>query len=696
MNVDFDRCFQLAMAHQQAGRLRDAEDLHRRILAFDPVQSQSWHLVGLLAYQAGATRRAVSLIARAIIISPGIAGFYGNLGMAARAAGLPRIAFKACRAALSADPAFAPAHYNLGNWHAQDSAPQTAVAAFARASMLGAADMGAYDTLGKVFRASNLREAAVRCYLGAVALGPDESRTYNNLGNLIRESGRIEDAERWYRRSLTLKPDIAETLANLGSLWRDSKKLDFAVGLYRRATVMEPGLGALYRNLCNALTDQGWLAEAAKCGEMAVAVKPEDIAAFRNLLNCSGFRDDVGAEEWRALHERFGRSLTSPPEPLPLAAHRPTLGEKLRIGYLSSDFRVHPVGSSMLQVLRSHDRQQFSIYCYAEVAQPDPITDEFRAAAESWCDSIPLTDAALAERIRADGIHILVCLAGRFDRNRPQIAAWRAAPVQVSLHDVGTSGLAAMDYIIGDRWLLSRRSNEYFSERQLRLPHFYLGELPKNLPQLDIVGRDGPPVFGCCNNPSKITPTALRLWGKILAARPDARLVLKYLDRYSSPTVCQRIVNAMTAAGAKPHQIDMATQGKETVDRFLSQYNTIDVALDTVPFSGSTTSFQALAMGVPVVTWPWDRMVSRWTEAMLRTLDLPELIADSADTYVAIALRLAEERAVWRQRRSEMRHLVETRLCDGKPWTRHLERLYKALWQYHNFNRPALDVHYDP
>jgi len=337
----------------------------------------------------------------------------------------------------------------------------------------------------------------------------------------------------------------------------------------------------------------------------------------------------------------------------------------------------------MLAVLRQHNRQVFEIYCYAEVAQPDAVTSALRQEAEGWCDITTLIDAEVAERIRGDGIHILICLAGRFDRNRPQVAAYRAAPVQVSLHDVATSGLAEMDYIIGDRWLLQRQSEEYFSERRLFLPHFYLGALPGEMPAVDLAVPAEPPVFACFNNPSKFSPTVLGLWGRILAARPDARLVLKYLNRYACDSIRQRILEGLTAAGGRADQVTFIATGREDMRSFMARYNAVDVALDTMPFSGSTTSFQALLMGVPVVTWPWDRMVSRWTGAMLQALGLDEMIANSAEAYLNIALKLAEERGLWRHRRSEIRLRVLDRLCNATPWTRHLERLYNAIWSRH-------------
>jgi predicted O-linked N-acetylglucosamine transferase (SPINDLY family) len=423
--------------------------------------------------------------------------------------------------------------------------------------------------------------------------------------------------------------------------------------------------------------------EAAECCETALAIRPNDPKALKNSVTIAVYRDDLTTDALTAIHRRFGRALAQPGVSLVRPADLPRGDKRLRIGYLTSDLITgHPVVGDFRPLLRHHDRAAFAVHIYAHITPRDPLVAQLRAEADGWRDIAHLSDIQVAEQIRADDIDILVSLAGRFDDNRPGICAYRAAGVQISLLDVATSGLDEMDYIIADRWLLPRHTAEYFSERRLRLPQYYQADLPADLPDVtEAADRSAPPLFGCFNSPTKINPTVLRCWGAILAALPKSRLRLKYMDHYQSKAARALILGRLTQAGATPRQVEFLS-GRESQAAFLARYNDIDVALDTFPFCGSTTSFHALAMGVPVVTWPWDRFVSRWTESMLRAVALPELIAASGDDYVAVAVAAAKSRRAWRARRPEIRErLMSSLLCDAPRRTRHLERLYRAVWR---------------
>ncbi|HIJ63099.1 MAG TPA: tetratricopeptide repeat protein, partial [Rhodospirillaceae bacterium] len=457
---------------------------------------------------------------------------------------------------------------------------------------------------------------------------------------------------------------------------------------FRAALSLAPDHAGAWVNLANALHGLTDSAAAEESLQRVLAMAPSHPQAAKNMLVFGLYRDDLDKCDLAERHRTFGRAFGRCAEVRSFAA-RPS-GERIRLGYLSSDLCDHPVGRAMRHPVRLHDRRRFSLHFFAQQRLHDGITGDFRAAADQWRDIGGLSDDEVARQIRADGIDILVCLAGHFDRNRPLVPAWRAAPVQISLHDVVTSGLREMDYIIGDRWLLPVRGDEYFSETGLRLPQFFLGEIPDDLPRI-VNDANRPPMFGCFNNPSKINATALALWGRILNACPDSGLVLKYLDHYDCPATRERILGGLVAAGAQSSQVVFPAGGREPSARLLARYNGIDVALDPMPFSGSTTSFQALSMGVPVVTWPWDRMVSRWTAAMLSGLGLGDIIADGGDSYVATAVRLAKEPVLTRQKLRD--RLRRSRLCDAEAWTRHLERLYLTAWRRHSTSLTADNAH---
>jgi predicted O-linked N-acetylglucosamine transferase (SPINDLY family) len=285
--------------------------------------------------------------------------------------------------------------------------------------------------------------------------------------------------------------------------------------------------------------------------------------------------------------------------------------------------------------------------------------------------------------VRRDSIDILVILAGRFDTNRFLFARHRAAPVQVSIHDVATSALPFMDYFIGDPAIVPRTLDPFFTERVLRLPSFYIREPAASAPDVSPLPllASGQVTFGCFGKPMKINRRVLDLWARLLLEVPDARLRLKFLDRYRSADVRARMLTPFTERGIAPARVVFMEHAQDA-NEHLDAYTGVDIALDPFPFAGSTTSFEALFMGVPVVTRPGDMPVSRWTSSMLRVLNLDDFIATSEEDYLRIAVewartptRLAELRTSLRKR------VVGSPLCDGRLRARQFGRLFEAMWR---------------
>ncbi len=259
------------------------------------------------------------------------------------------------------------------------------------------------------------------------------------------------------------------------------------------------------------------------------------------------------------------------------------------------------------------------------------------------------------------------------------VCAFRPAPVQISSHDVATSGLAAIDYLVSDSVLTPRGTPERFVERLLRLPRFYLAELPSVLPR--ILPRKGPPVFGCFNNPAKASEPVLDLWARLLARLPGSTLVLRYLNWYEAETVRSRVHSALDRAGIDRSRVVFPAIAPSHLEH-LEIYNEIDVALDTFPFSGSTTTFDALVMGVPVVTLPGWSMVSRWSATMLQGVGLESLIAESPEDYLDIAADIVADRDRLADLRSNLRaRFAASPLCDARRRAGQVERLYRAVWR---------------
>lgn len=673
--------FNLALALRHLNRLDEAAAIWRKCLTLEPGDT------GVLCHLADCLRdlgkldEAVACWRRAIALNPSLPDALTNLGAALRELGDCDGAVLHHRRALELRPDLAEAHNNLGNAFLDLGRLGEAAAAFGRALALRPDFAEASANLGIILQRQGRLDEAVTCHRRALAANPEIAQAHSNLGSALLDLGQLAEATACLRRAIDLQPDLAEAHDNLGSALQESGLADESEACHRRAISLCPDFAEAHNNLGFALHRQGRLAEAQACFARAAALAPDDGAFYRSQMFNAAYRDDLGDSAMAALHVAVGDAYARPP--VLAATPSPEPERRLRIGYLSSDLRQHPVAGNLLPVLRHTDRERVSQHFYAHVIKADGMTERFKAMADGWCDIAGFKDREVAERIRDDGIDILVCLAGRFDRNRATVCGWRAAPIQISLHDVATSGLAAMDYLIADCHLVPRGGAEAFRERVLRLPHFPIFDPPDDFPEPVTTRAPGPPVFGCFNNPTKITATVLALWGRILAARPEARLVLKYRNAYDDETARRRLTLALTQAGARAEQIVLLT-GIEPLADLLGRYGGIDVALDTMPFCGSTTSFQALAMGVPVVTWPQGRMVSGWTASMLHAVGLPDLIAGSADGYVDLAVALADAADAWRSRRGDIRRkLVASALCDGRRWAGHLERLYRAVWRRH-------------
>jgi len=650
-------------------------------------------------------------------LAPDNADGHSALGAVYHCLRLPEEAETACRRAVALSPDLAGAHANLGVALLDLKKIKEAVAALRKACALQPDSPNFNANLAAVLMASNRYEEAIAAFKRSVALDPDYPEGYGHMGAALSNVGRFEEAVAACRRALELKPDWLDPHFSLAGALCELKKPEEAETVCRHAIEIAPDHHGPWTTLCSALMGQHRVDEAITAARRAIEIEPADPIGHINLAVClstkgmhveameameAAFRaaptapgifktilcfvpylEHLDNDSLKILYLRIAADMARGAEPLPAAPRDDPARSKLRVGYLSSDFRQHPVAGALLPPLRHFDRSAFELHLYSVTASPDPTTADFRSLADGWHDVRYLSDVEIAERIRDDGIDILVTVAGRFDANRPAVCCYRGAPIQISLHDAATTALPGMDYIVGDRWTMPPNSSEYFSERRLRLPHWYIAEFPKDLPAIVESPTGMPPVFGSFNNPGKLAPSLLRLWGRILAEVPDARMFLHYMDRYKNGETRSYVLNRIKEGGASPDQVEFKEDGSSRED-YLAQHNRIDVALDSFPFSGSTTSYQALCMGVPVVTWPWDRMVSTWTVSVLQPIGLGELVAHSADEYVSIAVDVARHPEIWRPRRPEIRQrLANSPICDPTGWMRNMERLYKAVWRRH-------------
>jgi predicted O-linked N-acetylglucosamine transferase (SPINDLY family) len=355
---------------------------------------------------------------------------------------------------------------------------------------------------------------------------------------------------------------------------------------------------------------------------------------------------------------------------------------RLRVGYVSADFVRHPVGYFIEAVLKAHDRAQVEIFCYSNAWRTDPLTQRLYAVADHWRTIAWKSDLDVANMIRSDEIDILVDLSGHTAGHRLQLFGHKPAPVQATwLGYFGTTGLAAIDYILVDEVISSRSDEDQFVETPVRLPHGYLCYAPREAVPVRAAPAErlGFATFGCFNKLIKVTPAVITVWAEILRRIPTARLVLKDAA-LEDPDVRTRCLAKFVSEGVATHRLDLL--GRSEHIAYLDAYNHIDIALDPFPFNGGTTTAEALWMGVPVVTLRGDHFVSRLGASLLTGLGARELIADSRQQYVEIATTLANDVPRLVALRAGLRdRLLTSSLCDGPGFTRGLEAAYRRLWQ---------------
>ena len=498
------------------------------------------------------------------------------------------------------------------------------------------------------------------------------------------QAGRFADARALYAAVLKVAPDNCDALHLSGVLARSEGDVPTAIQLISRALAIDPRFAAAYSNLGNALQDDCRLAEAIDAHRTALTLDSQDSGSHRRLLSCLLYLPGIGPQERFAAHLDFAaRHQAVPGGALPPPANDRDPDRQLRVGLLSSDLRNHPVARNLLPLFRARDRRACALFCYAEVAAPDPQSAQMRAQSDGWRSTVGLDDRAVAELIRKDRIDLLVVVAARFDQNRPLVACYRPAPVQISMLDGATTALRDIDYWVTDPVLTPPGSTERFAERLVHIPlllHYPAIESAPPVAALPAV-RDGIVTFGSFNNPSKLSSATIALWSRVLRAVPRARLLLKYHTRFADPALELRFRIAFAAHDVDPAQLQFRAADDDQRTH-LSAYDGIDIALDPQPFSGSTTTFEAFWMGVPVLALTGDTMISRMAASLLSAAGLDTLAAPSPDEFVERAVALANDLGRLADLRASLRAQVAgSPLCDGPAYARSLEKMWRGLWR---------------
>jgi protein O-GlcNAc transferase len=550
--------------------------------------------------------------------------------------------------------------------------------------LVAAAPHPAYLTnLGEAYRRQGALDAAAAACRRALDADPDLPEAHHNLGLTLMNAGAPDLARPHLERAVALRPDSPQFQVSLAWMLLQLHRVAESAAHCRRAIVLAPDLAAAHHHLANALTEEGDRSGAIASYRRAVALDPADHDAHSNLIlvaltdpSCDAASLGAEARAWAKLHAD------------PLREHqRPPLDDegdperRLRIGYVSPDFRGHhPSRQFLMPLLRNHDRSRFDFYLYGSVERPDAVTEEYQAwAGDQFRDIRRMDDVSAAELVRRDRIDILVDLAVHGAGHRLRLFACKPAPIQMTwLGYAGTTGLDAVDYRLTDPYLDPPGTDlGVYTETSLHLPETFWcyeaseSDLPvRPLPAL----AAGFITFGCLGSPRKVHPGVVSLWARVLGAVPGSRMLLVAEEHAREP-----MRRAFGAAGIAADRIEFT--GRLPRRQYLELYHRIDIALDTFPFAGGTTSLDASWMGVPVVTLTGGTALHRAGVSIAMNLEIPELIAGSPDEYVSVASELAHDRERLILLRAQLRARLEASpLGDAPRFARHLEAVYRTVW----------------
>lgn len=540
-----------------------------------------------------------------------------------------------------------------------------------------------HNSLGAVYQALGDLPRAVSAYQTSILLDLDYADAHGNLGLVLRELGRASESAGSLRRALQLKPGNPNLLNSLGITLRSLGRIAEAADCYRGALAGREAFWEPHSNLGNILKEECRTAEAISHYRRAIELAPRVPIVQSNLLCALHYRDGITAAELAADHDEFEKSFGEPLR----SAWKPHDNDRdpdrpLRLGFLSPDLHRHPVGYFLVGLVEHIDPAQAGVFCYSTWGTPDDLSARLRASAAEWRDVGPLSDEEIAERIRDDAIDILFDLAGHTGNNRLLVMAHKPAPIQITWAGyVGTAGLAAIDYLLADRFEVPPELEHHYRETVLRMPNGYVCYEPPASPTvapLPALDR-GYVTFGSFSNPAKLGPQIAAPWARIIDRVPNARLVLKYRG-LDDPLHAGRLREYFAAQGIDPARVEI--QGDSPQSELLPHYDGIDLALDPFPYGGGVTTLEALWMGVPVVTLPGETFASRHALTHLCNVGIEGTTARNIDEYVDLAVSLAADLPALAALRAGLRErMAASPICDGERFASDFMELMRGIWR---------------
>jgi protein O-GlcNAc transferase len=688
-------------------------------IAASPADPVAAYEVGKAVLALGDLKLATRAFQLSVALRPDYPEALNNLGVCHARGGRAEDAITCYERAIELKPDFDVAHNNLGNIALAESRLEAAEECYNRALQSNPRNVEALNNLSVVHWSRSHFEQAERCARAALDIQPGFAGAYVNLGSALRYQDCQEAAISAYEQALALDPMLVEASVSLAEIRFDAASSHQVVEFYEEQVKSNPASFQAHSKLALAIQRMDYWDEAEVHFKEALRIKPdysESVAGLGNNYAFQGLVDEALTQYRQALeiypfwvthqniafylhhqygigpevifkeHQNWARTYEEPLAAFIRPLHnRPDPDRKLKIGYVSADFRRHSVAYFLEPVFQCHDRSQFEIICYSNVPRSDAMTRTFRELADGWHDATLWSHEHLAEQIRKDEIDILVDLSGYTSGNRLRTFAMKPAPIQVTyLGYPDTTGMSAMGYRITDAIADPPGATERFhTEELIRIDGGFLAFKPAATAP-DVAPppclRKGAITFGSFNNATKLNARVIEVWADILKAVPGSRLMLKSYN-FSSLSARRRIRDIFLSRDIPESRIDFCDFIAETRSH-LDLYGEIDIALDPFPYNGTTTTCDALWMGVPVVTLCGSTHVSRVGAMLLTLVGHPELVAQEVDDYVKKTVDLANDMATLASLRGGMREAMrQSPVMDSARLTGALEQSFRQMWR---------------
>lgn len=699
----------------KAGEIVSVEADYRLFLKYHPDHYQASMNLGVLLNQTGRQKESVDWMEKALALKPDYAVGFSNLGTTLRDLGRVEEAMTAFQKAVDLKPDYAEAHNNLGVIHEDRLELDKAESHYRQATLYRKDYVTALNNLAHVLVLQGRIEAAETVARKVQKLAPHASEPDVILGKVRHDEGDLEKAFDCFSTALTKQGNSIHALLGAGSTLSRLKIFDKAMDAAQKVLELEPENREAHVLLVHNLRKLGRVNEAREACDKALSQHPEDpelirlsgntavdyddidagielyekslmedpksAAAYHNLLFAANYHPNWPAERIFSLYRVWGEQCARPL--MPVAASMPKVkkkgeGRRLRVGYVSGDFREHAASHFIFPLLSNHDREAFKIFAYSQVAREDETSRRFKGLVDVWRRTIGMDDEAFCNQIRTEEIDVLVDLSGHTAGNRLLVFARKPAPVQVSWLGYGyTTGLPTMDWFLGDHRFTPLGSEKLFSERIWRLPTAFCYHPPETALPVSLLPahQKGTITFGTLTRSIRLNPRVLDVWSGILKALPMTRLMLNS-KTFKEDATCRYFAEAFSKRGIAPDRLIMQyTKNWEG-------YRAIDIMLDPFPHNAGTTTFEALWMGVPVVTLKDRPSVGRFGAAILGALDMDDWVADDEKAYVTLAVEKARNLEALAALRMALRERMRTSpLCDGEGFTRNLESAYIRMVQ---------------